>query len=167
MRDFIITAPGLMGGGNYGPPSFSPRTGLFYITGKNDAWSIKLNNVKDTLKAGPGDKGHFAVINAEGKTGMTPTNSISAYNPATGTLVWQTTIPGATSGGNLVTAGGVVFQAGGAGEFYALDAANGRELFKHAAGRVAMRASPMAFAAGGKQYVAIVAGSNVLTFGLP
>jgi glucose dehydrogenase len=167
MKEFIITSPGLMGGGNYGSPSFSPRTGLFYITGKNDAWSIKLNKVGDLLKAGAGDQGHFALINAEGKTGMTPTTTVTAYNPVTGAVAWQSTIPAATNAGNLVTAGGVVFQGGGAGDFYGFDASTGREVFKYSAGKVGMRASPMTYAARGKQYVAVVAGSSVLALGLP
>ena len=48
VNEFVITAPGNTGGSNYGSPSFSPRTGLFYATGKNDAWSIKVKPVGDS-----------------------------------------------------------------------------------------------------------------------
>ena len=51
-KEFVITSPGNVGGANYGPPSFSPRTGLLYVTGKNDAFSIKVKPVGDTVKPG-------------------------------------------------------------------------------------------------------------------
>jgi glucose dehydrogenase len=167
IQDFVIASPGLMGGANYGPPSYSPRTGLFYITGKNDAWSIRLNPVGDSLKAGPGDKGHFGLIKEEGKTGVTPTTNVAAYNPATGERLWTATIPAATNGGNLVTAGDLVFQGSASGDFFAFDAKTGRELLKLPTGKNGVRASPLSYAAGGKQYVAVVGGSSIVTFALP
>lgn len=142
VKDFVIASPGLMGGANYGPPSYSARTGLFYITGKNDAWSIRLNPVGDTLKAGPGDKGHFGLIKEEGKTGVTVTTNVAAFDPVTGQRMWTATIPSATNAGNLVTAGDVVFQGGGTGDMYAFDAKTGRSLFTYASKKNGIRASP-------------------------
>ena len=52
--EFVITSPGNTGGANYGSPSFSPQTGLLYVTGKNDAWSIKVKPVDNSLEPGPG-----------------------------------------------------------------------------------------------------------------
>jgi glucose dehydrogenase len=166
VNEFVITAPGNTGGANYGGPSFSPRTGLFYATGKNDAWSIKVKPVGDSLKPGPGNMGHFGVIGGRGETGVTPTTSVAAYDPATGRMAWQVELPGTTNGGTVATAGDMLFQAIGNGDFYALDAASGKTLFKSTAGR-SIRASPLTYRAGGKQYVAIAAINTVHSFALP
>ena len=166
VNEFIIVAPGLMGGANFGSPSFSPRTGLLYATGKNDAWSIKVNPVGDTLEPGPGNLGHFAGFSEEGKTGVTPTATVAAYDPATGERVWYTEMAGSTNGGNLVTAGDLVFQGIGTGGFYAFDAATGQQLFHYVA-ESGIRASPATYQVNGTQYVAVVAANTVLAFALP
>ena len=166
VNEFFIVSPGLMGGANFGSPSFSPRTGLLYATGKNDAWSIKVNPVGDTLEPGPGNMGHFAVFTEEGETGMTVTTTLAAYEPATGRRAWYAEIEGLTNSGNMVTAGDLVFQGAGTGHFYAFDAATGERLFQYQA-ETGIRSSPATFGAGGAQYVTVIAANTVLTFGLP
>ena len=168
MNEFVISAPGLMGGANYGSPSYSPRTGLFYITGKNDAWSIRVNPVGNTLKPAAGSRGHFDVIKEPGPTGVIATTSIAAQDPATGEQLWSATIPGATNAGSLVTSADLVFQGSGTGDFYAFDAKTGRQLLKYVTGKNGgVRASPLTYSAGGKQFVAVVGGTTVLALALP
>ena len=173
-NEFVVTSPGNTGGANYRPPSYSPRTGLFYVTGKNDAYSIKVRAVGTNMRSEvpadtPVDRAtavaFTGTIAARGETGMTPSMSLAAYNPVTGQLVWQTEISKTTNSGNLVTAGDVVFQ-GVASDFYAFDARSGRQLLRATvSGNV--RASPLAYRAKGAQYVSIVAGNTIFTFGLP
>jgi glucose dehydrogenase len=172
-NDFVITSPGNTGGANYGPPSFSPRTSLFYVTGKNDAYSIKVNpvgrNMRSELPAdAPADRASAVAftgtIAARGETGMTPSMTVTAYNPATGQLVWQVELPRITNSGNLVTAGDVLFQGVGT-DLYAFDARSGKQLLK-AAVEGGIRASPLTFQADGKQYISIVGGNTIYTFGL-
>jgi quinohemoprotein ethanol dehydrogenase len=165
-QEFVITAPGNIGGANYGSPSFSPRTGLFYITGKNEPWSIKVKPVGNSMKPGPGNQGHFGLIGERAETGVTPTATLTAYEPATGRQVWYTEITGATNAGNLVTAGDLIFQGIGNGDFVAVDARSGKQLFKYA-GKRGIRASPLTYQARGKQYVSVVATNTVLTFAMP
>ena len=166
VNEFFIVAPGLMGGANFGSPSFSPRTGLLYATGKNDAWSIKVKPVGDTLEPGPGNMGHFAVFTEEGETGVTQMTTLAAYDPATGRRAWYAEIAGMTNSGNMVTAGDLVFQGAGTGHFYAFDAETGERLFQYEA-PTGIRSSPNSFEAGGAQYVTVIAANTVLTFGLP
>ena len=166
VNEFFIVAPGLMGGANFGSPSFSPRTGLLYATGKNDAWSIKVRPVGDTLEPGPGNMGHFAGFSEEGETGVTQATTLAAYDPATGRRAWYTEITGMTNSGNLATAGDLVFQGAGTGDFYAFDAETGEQLFQYTAD-TGIRSSPNTFLAGGSQYVTVIAANTVLTFGLP
>ena len=172
-NEFVITSPGNTGGSNYGPPSFSPRTGLFYVTGKNDAYSIKVkvvgNKMSSEVPAGsPVDRAtavaFTGTIAEQAKTGMTPSMTIGAYNPVTGALVWTADVPRTTNSGNLVTAGDVIFQGVGT-DLYAFDAKTGAQLLKVAV-KGGIRASPLTYQAGGKQYVAIVAGNTIHSFGL-
>ena len=139
---------------------------MLYVTGKNDAWSIKVKPVGNTLEPGPGFIGHFGNIGESGETGITPTSTLAAYNPVSGERVWYAESPGITNGGNLVTAGNVVFQGAGTGDFYGFNAETGERLFTHTAA-LAIHSSPLAYQVNGTQYVAITAINEVLVFGLP
>jgi PQQ-dependent dehydrogenase (methanol/ethanol family) len=169
----VITAPGLTGGPNFGSSSFSPRTGLLYVTGKNDAHSIRVKPVGDTLEPGPANLGHFGNFTEAGKTGVIPTGTLAAYDPATGQQAWYVELassnPNGIAGGvsgNLVTAGDVVFQGISSGEFYAFDARSSKQVFKLTA-KAGIRASPMTYQVNGKQYVSVVATNTILTLALP
>jgi quinoprotein glucose dehydrogenase len=163
--EFLIMSPGLSGGPNRGSSSFSPRTGLLYVTGKNDAWSARVKPVGESLKPGLGSPGHYENIAETATTGMEKTQNIAAFNPATGDLVWVTKLAATTNGGNLVTAGDVLFQGVGR-SFYALDATTGK-ILATVAGQQVLSTTPLTYLAGGRQYVAIVAGNMVLAYGLP
>jgi quinohemoprotein ethanol dehydrogenase len=165
-KEFVIISPGLTGGANYGPPSFSPKLGLVYITGKNDAVSIQVKPVADSLKPGPGNQGHFGVVAANGKTGITPSLSVTAFDPVSGLQAWQAVVPTTTNGGNLVTSGDVVFQGNGNGDFYAFHAKTGAQLLKYTA-KNGIRASPITYQVNGKQFVAVVASNSIIALGLP
>ena len=157
------------GGGSWGPPSFSPRTGLLYVTGKDGGVAFTVNPVGDSLVTGESD-GHSDSI-AEGpiRDDMTPMFTVSAYDPVTGELVWQQTTPTISTigaSGNLATAGDLVLQGTDVGEFYAFDARSGEELFLYTHNRP-IRASPLTYQVNGKQYISVVSTNNVLTFALP
>lgn len=166
-NDFIIVSPGVAGGANFGPSSFSPRTGLLYVTGKNSAQSVKVKPVGDTTKPSPKIPGYLGSIDKPGDPGMTTTVAVAGYDPATGQQAWYTEVPGTTNTGNLVTAGDVVFQGIGNGDFYAFDAKSGRQLFKTTVKSGVIRASSLTYQVGGKQYVSVVGGNFVYAFGLP
>jgi quinohemoprotein ethanol dehydrogenase len=162
------------GGSSFGSPSFSPSTNLLYITGKNAAVSFTVRPVGDSLRQGQGANiGHDGVI-AEGPfraaaVGVPNTETVTAYHPGTGELVWQAEFPTTSSigsAGNFVTAGNLVFQGSESGSFYAFDARTGRQLFTYQAPR-SIRTSPLTFTSNGKQYVTVVATNAVVTFGLP
>lgn len=165
-NELIIISPGLEGGANWGSPSFSPQTGLLYVTGSNDAFSYKVKMVGDTLEPGSNSPGHFLSFAEEGETGMTASLNVAAYDPATGEQVWRSEVSGESNTGNLVTAGNVVFQGvAGTGDFFAFDARSGRQLFHFAARTIS--SSPLTYQVNGTQFVSVMAGPTVLTFGLP
>ena len=162
------------GGSSFGSPAFSPLTNLLYITGKNAAVSFTVKPVGDTLRRGQGGNiGHDGSI-AEGPfrandVGVPNRETVTAYHPGTGELVWQAEFPTTTSigsAGNFVTAGNLVFQGSESGMFYAFDARDGKQLFSYKAPR-SIRTSPLTYKVNGRQYVTVVAMSSVVTLALP
>jgi alcohol dehydrogenase (cytochrome c) len=66
----------------------------------------------------------------------------------------------------MSTAGGLLFFGDDAQSFEAINAADGKPLWHFTIGQD-MSASPMTYAIGGMQYVAIAAGSDIFSFALP
>ena len=159
------------GGSSFGSTSFSPRTGLVYVTGKNGAIALVVNPVGDTLEPGPDSRGHtesFENIDRLSED-FPPEVTVSAYDPLSGEQTWQTILPARTSigaSGNMVTAGDLVFQGVEDGGFYALHAKTGEMLYRFDAPRP-IRANPMTYEIAGKQYVTTVATNTVITLALP
>lgn len=145
-----IRAPGGEGGSNYGPISFSPRTGLLYV-----------NAIDNPVGSGRPAKGYF-----------------SAFDPTTGELVWQQSFEGRGQAGSVVTAGDVVFVGTGsnvAGYFFAYDAKTGELLWKFNTG-AGVYSSPSVYAVNGEEYVTVGSGGGergrrggdlILSFALP
>ena len=91
--------------------------------------------------------------------------AVRAWEATTGKLKWEFKLLTPPLAGLLSTGGGLVFGGAEEGNFFALDADNGKALWDLQLGG-AIRANPMSFAVDGKQYVAIAAGSSIISFGL-
>jgi PQQ-dependent dehydrogenase (methanol/ethanol family) len=95
---------------------------------------------------------------------------LRALDIDTGAIRWEISQPGPlvlkTWSGVLGTASGIVFYADPNGAFVAVDEATGKMLW-HYDTNVGMKGPPMTYAVGGEQYVAITAGSTLLSFALP
>ena len=164
-ESYIVTH----GGGSWGPPSFSPQTGLLYVSGKDGGIAFTVNPVGDTVEVGVGDGHADTIAGAQVRDDMTPMFTVTAYDPVTANLVWQQKMPTGSaigSSGNLATAGDLVMQATDVGEFYAFDARTGDELFVYKHNRP-IRASPLTYQVNGKQFISVVSTNTVLTFALP
>ncbi len=157
------------GGSSFGSPSFSPTTGLLYVTGKNAGVSLLVKPLGDSLKLGEGG-GHAKNFTEISRIPSYPTTmTLTAYEPASGDDVWQQVLPALTFGassGSLTTVGGLVFQGTEDGGFYAFDAATGEQLFHYQARRT-VRSSPLTYEVNGTQHVAVIATNTVLAFALP
>jgi len=68
-------------------------------------------------------------------------------------------------GGTISTVTGLVFFGEESGEFAAADAATGKLLWSFN-GNQNWKASPMAYMFDGKEYLAVIAGGNVVAFAL-
>ena len=82
-----------------------------------------------------------------------------AWDPVKQEEVWRVERAGPANGGALSTAGGLVFQGTGSGQFTAMDAATGAELWSFHA-QTGIIAAPISYAVDGEQYVAIMAGTG-------
>ncbi len=166
------TFPGVQGGTNWFAPSFSPRTNLFYLS----VWenysgtyfkaeaeyspgkSFTGGTVKSTVPSTRRQRIH--VWDKESGYG-----AIRALNPLTGEKVWEHATEDVSDSGLLSTASDVLFSGSREGFFYALDATNGKLLWKrYLGGQIA--ASPITYSGGGVQYVSVASGSSLFTFSL-
>jgi PQQ-dependent dehydrogenase (methanol/ethanol family) len=131
---------------NWDSTAFSPETGLYYFMALEECTG------KPT-----------------GYPDQTGRRFLRAVNIETGEIVWEIPQPGAarakTWTGVLATAGGLVFYGQPNGGFAAVDERNGKTLWQFPT-NVKMKASPMTFSQGGKQYIVVAAGPNILCFGL-
>ncbi len=99
--------------------------------------------------------------------GPPPKSGIEALDTTTGEAKWKFPVMRQTnSAGVIATRGGLVFAATAEGEFIALDAKTGKALWNFRTGGP-ITASPISYAVGGKQYVAISAGNTLYAFALP
>ena len=88
-----------------------------------------------------------------------------AIDPKTGQKKWEFKMSDVTDSGILTTASDLLFVGGREGYFYALDARDGKELWRSSLGG-SVEAGPITYRVDGKQYVAIAAGHAMFTFGL-
>jgi alcohol dehydrogenase (cytochrome c) len=170
--------PGSCGGTNWYSPSYSPRTGLFYLSTWQDYGLIfkpremeykagqnfgggGVASPYDNVPMPPFLKGS-PINNFVGKTGY---GALVAIDPATGQKKWSHQSVDVTTSGILTTATDVLFTGGREGTFMAMDAADGTVLWKAAlGGQIVM--GPITFEVDGKQYVAASAGNLLSAFAL-
>jgi alcohol dehydrogenase (cytochrome c) len=171
------TYPGNQGGTNWYSPSFSPRTGLFYIPAWEDYASIyspsSAQYKEGTVFVGGGPRNMAAVPGAPG-LGRGPINTwteaaghgaVIAVDPATGEQKWKFSMTDVTDSGILTTASDLLFTGGREGYFQALNARTGALLWKTNLG-AAINAGPITFRVGNRQYVSTVAGLSLFVFAL-
>lgn len=99
-----------------------------------------------------------------------PRKYLRALNIETGKVVWEQLqigdVEGKRDAGLLGTAGGLLFYGDPGGDFVAMDERNGKPLW-HFITSGENKASPMTYMVGGKQFVAVAIGPNIVSFALP
>jgi alcohol dehydrogenase (cytochrome c) len=162
-----LIQPTVFGGTNWAPPSFSPRTGLFYVaTTENSATVAVLGQFPRTAGNNPraypmGQTALTQNFNADEES----RGAIRAFDPKTLERKWEYPMNDVTWAGVLTTASDLLFSGGKEGYFFALDARSGELLWKTALGGQ-VNSGPMSYAIGGKQYVNVAAGNSLFTFAL-
>jgi alcohol dehydrogenase (cytochrome c) len=163
-----LIRPHVHGAVNWAPPSFSPRTGLFYVAHWENSGIMAIEGQF------PQPVGVNRRQTAMGQVDLEPFLNddseaygvVRAYDPDTLEPVWEHKMANITWGGVLSTAGDLVFSGGREGYFLALDAKSGKLLWRASVGGQ-INSGAMSYSAGGRQYVAIAAGSALFAFRLP
>ena len=172
----IFVDPGTQGGTNWYPPSYSPRTGLFYVptweNSGNRSAKYPAGDWKERVRytgATPPDGGRG------GRATRTPANfrkdeegygAIRALDPKTGEKKWEYRLVNFTESGVLSTAGDLVFAGGMEGNFVALDAKTGERLWSVNLGGT-NASGPISYAVDGKQYIVGTGQGAMFVFSLP
>ncbi len=151
--------PSLNGATIWYSPAYSPKTGHYYVAAREKAaiyFKREANFKPGTFFAGGGEQR----LDPNDEWG-----AIRALEAATGALKWEFKLTSPPWAGVMSTAGNLVFGASNEGNFFALDASNGKPLWDfQTGGRVA--ANPVSFNIDGKQHVAIAADRVLYVFGL-
>jgi PQQ-dependent dehydrogenase (methanol/ethanol family) len=141
-------------GTNWNSTAFNPVTHLYYVVALEKC-DLKLTSTRPEKRRGSQDLGK---------------KYLRALNIETGEVIWEAQqigpVDGKRNAGVLATAGGLIFYGDPRGDVVAFDARDGKALW-HFPTNGTNKASPMTFLAGGKQFVALAVGPNILCFGLP
>jgi alcohol dehydrogenase (cytochrome c) len=176
----IIVNPGTQGGTNWYPPSYSPRTGLFYVStwensgGRSNKFPVPewIEGQRYTGATPP--PGYVAPGGGRGPLRPAPNyrkeeegyGAIRALDPKTGEKKWDFKMVNFTEAGVLSTAGDLVFGGGMEGNFVALDARTGERLWHvNLGGPIA--SGPISYAVDGKQYIVGTGAGTMFVFALP
>lgn len=175
-----LVYPNNQGATNWYSPSYSPRTGLFYIPSWTDTSSIYRKNPGNppTYTQGGQFTGIFPTVNFGSDSvpalAAAPTNSrlaqgtagaVQAFDPKTGERKWTFAMSDVTDAGILTTSTNVLFSGGREGYFYALDARDGKVLWKtQLGGQIAN--GPVTYSVNDRQYVTVAAGNAMFVFAL-
>ena len=151
-----------MGGTNFQAPTYDAKNGLFileYVSAQGFAQSAPVTYEKGKLYLGRGA--------GSGPQAAPPDQGIEAIDAKTGNIVWKFPMARVGLSSGLVgTAGGIVFAASAEDQLLALDLKSGKPLW-HLRINGPVNSSPMTYLAGGKQFIAITAATQLLVFGLP
>ena len=154
-----MTCPDLYGGTNFMAPSFSPQTGLFYVTARETCMTYRAAAPPAAYKTGDRTMG--------GSMAFIPgTGALRAIDPATGQMKWEIRQAAPGWAGVLTTASGLVFSGDNDGNFFAADAQTGKELWKYQTGS-SIYAPPTTYMIGDRQYVVMPSGTTITAVALP
>lgn len=155
----VTVCPGSVGGIEYSPASFSPKTGAVY----QDALNVCMKYVSTSVYAA--DVHRTGQIDFGGSftplTKPAPSGYLASIDAASGKINWEDKLPLPSIGGTMVTGGGVVFAPDDDGNLYAASAKSGAILWKAHLG-LPFGAAPISYRVGNTQYVAIVAGGSAV-----
>ncbi len=153
--------PSQDGATNWYSPSYSPKTGLFYLQ-TAEKCSIYTKRPEE-FSFGRGFLGGAQRIDPSKK----PVRLLRAIDLKTGVVKWQVPEVGTANswGGTLATGTGLVFFSEDSGDFAAADANTGKILWTFPTNAF-WKASPMVYQFDGEELLGVAAGSNILVFGL-
>ena len=158
-----VVQPSFLGGHNWHPMSYSPKTGYVYIPAQYTLAELKAAKVPQFLA-------NKSVVNFGLDVPDLPedpkvlnqirdawSGELIAWDPVKQKAAWKQPYVSAGNGGTLATAGNLVFQGTADGRVVAYRADTGQPLWEHRANSGVM-AGPVTYTVNGEQYVAFSVG---------
>lgn len=159
--------PSALGGHNWQPMAFHPKTGLVYIPAieaagiytLSEEWKKKkkYTTVKGWWNNGIDWTNYKKAIHAILPNLPIRHGYLRAWNPLTGKLAWEIEHPNHWNGGVLATGKNLIFQGTGDGRFVAYSADKGQKLWSYPV-YTGIIAPPISYEIDGVQYIALMAG---------
>jgi alcohol dehydrogenase (cytochrome c) len=149
--------PGAIGLTNWFSPSYNPGTKLLYVATSTEC--DIFTGAAQSYRVGHDFVGSVVVPDPI----VRPSGALKALDPLTGAEKWEFKYFSSPNGGGLSTAGDVVFAGDSDGNFIALHACTGQELW-HVQLGAAIYSTAVSYQVDGKQYVVIPAGSGLFAF---
>jgi alcohol dehydrogenase (cytochrome c) len=151
----VDVCPSLYGGRNWANAAYNPQTGLLYIPANEVCMSYKYVSELVWKRGTP-----YVGVDWTPKMPFDNAGVVRAVDVNTGEMKWEwwNKAP-LVWGGLLNTAGGLTFVGTWEGKLVALDHMSGKPLWNFHLG-TPVSAPPITFTAGGKQYVAVIAGGK-------
>ncbi|SCK05174.1 PQQ-dependent methanol/ethanol family dehydrogenase [Vogesella sp. LIG4] len=148
----VFAAPSFLGGKNWMPMAYSPKTELFYVP--SNEWGMDIWNEPISYKKGGAYLGAGFTIKPlyDDHIGV-----LRAMDPKTGKIKWEYKNPAPLWAGVMTTAGNLVFTGTPEGYLKAFDAQSGKQLWQFQTGS-GIVGSPVTWEMDGQQYVAVVSG---------
>ena len=163
----VTVYPSLGGGTNFQPPSYSPKTGWYYLVYHDSPGSFSAGPQEYEPGRQYSGRGNGGGFGPPPSAAAPNTQGVMAIDPETGKAQWKYELSQmALSPGVLATAGGVVFCATSEGYLISLDALTGKLLWRYQTG-APLASAPVSYAVDGRQYVAISAANGLIGFALP
>ena len=147
--------PSTTGGKNWPHAAYNPNTGLLYA---NTIHQARMFRHLETKPHVPGQRYQFVENLPIPKKPGEPHGHIDAIDPLTAEKKWRVPLMDFQIwSAMLATGGGLLFTGKTTGEFIALDADNGKQLWQFQTGS-GINAMPVTFTHNGRQYVTVLSG---------
>jgi len=148
----VFAVPSFLGGKNWMPMAYSPKTDLFYVP--SNEWGMDLWNEAVTYKKGAAYMGAGFTIKPLYEDYI---GALRAIDPKTGKWVWEYKNFAPLWGGVLTTGGDLVFFGTPEGYLNALDAKTGELLWRFQTGS-GIVGIPVTWEMDGEQFIAVPSG---------
>jgi alcohol dehydrogenase (cytochrome c) len=157
------TCPDLTGGTNFWPPSYDPRSHLFYVNAR-EACATFYGYKPDYVAGQRYTGGAQQLINNRDEK---PFGALRAIDPVTGDRKWEFVMPTPSRAGILTTASNLLMSGDGDGNLIVLDSRTGKLLWRYQMGATLHGTSPITYMLDGRQHVLVPAGTSLTDWTLP